>query len=47
VVEETAAQKRLWSLADEFYPPCRAYRERAAHSGRTIPIVQLTPESDS
>jgi deazaflavin-dependent oxidoreductase (nitroreductase family) len=44
VVEEPDSQERLWSLADEFYPPCRAYRERAAGSGRTIPIVELIPE---
>jgi deazaflavin-dependent oxidoreductase (nitroreductase family) len=43
-VEDPGSQKRLWSLADEFYPPCRAYRERAARGGRTIPILQLIPE---
>jgi deazaflavin-dependent oxidoreductase (nitroreductase family) len=42
-VEDPEARKRLWSLADEFYPPSAAYRERAAGAGRTIPIVQLTP----
>jgi hypothetical protein len=47
VVEEPDSQKRLWSLADEFYPPSRAYRERASRSGRAIPIVQLIPTSVS
>jgi deazaflavin-dependent oxidoreductase (nitroreductase family) len=47
VVEEPDSQKRLWSLADEFYPPSRAYRERASRSGRAIPIVELIPSSDS
>ncbi len=46
-VEELDAQTRLWGLAEEFYPPTRAYRERAAHCGRTIPVVQLIPESNS
>jgi deazaflavin-dependent oxidoreductase (nitroreductase family) len=40
VVDETA-RARLWELADRFYPPYVAYREHAARSGRTIPILQL------
>lgn len=42
-VTERATKERLWALADRFYPPCIAYRERAARTGRTIPILQLTP----
>lgn len=44
VVEEPAARERLWDLVTTFYPPEAAYRERAARSGRTIPILQLVPE---
>jgi F420H(2)-dependent quinone reductase len=40
-VEDQAARKRLWALADRFYPPSAAYRRRAAQTGRTIPILQL------
>jgi deazaflavin-dependent oxidoreductase (nitroreductase family) len=43
VVDETA-RARLWELADRFYPPYVAYREHAARSGRTIPLLQLVPE---
>jgi hypothetical protein len=42
-VEDEAARGRLWALADRFYPPSVAYRERAARTGRTIPILQLAP----
>ncbi len=34
---------RLWGLADRFYPPYAGFRERAARSGRTIPILRLVP----
>ncbi|HEY2767219.1 MAG TPA: nitroreductase/quinone reductase family protein [Solirubrobacteraceae bacterium] len=34
---------RLWTLADCVYPPHSASRAQAARSGRTIPLVQLTP----
>lgn len=43
VVEDEAALKRLWALADHFYPPSVTYRQRAAQTGRTIPILQLIP----
>lgn len=43
VVEDEAERARLWDLADRVFAPYAAYRERAAHAGRTIPIVQLTP----
>ena len=42
VVDETA-RARLWNLADRFYPPYVTYREHAARSGRTIPLLQLVP----
>ncbi len=42
-IEDKAARERLWALADSFYPPSVAYRERAARTGRTIPILQLIP----
>jgi len=42
-VEGEAERTRVWGLADRVFPPYAAYRERAARSGRTIPIVALTP----
>jgi len=42
-VTDEATKNRLWALADRFYPPCITYRERAARTGRTIPILRLTP----
>lgn len=43
VVEDEASRTRLWELADRVFPPYAAYRERAARTGRTIPILQLVP----
>lgn len=43
VVEDEAERRRLWGLADRVFPPFAVYRERAAQSGRTIPIVRLAP----
>jgi deazaflavin-dependent oxidoreductase (nitroreductase family) len=43
VVEDSASQVRIWRLADRFFPSYVGYRERAARSGRTIPILQLVP----
>lgn len=42
VVEDDAEKARLWELADRVFPPFSRYRERAAVSGRTIPIIRLT-----
>jgi deazaflavin-dependent oxidoreductase (nitroreductase family) len=42
VVEEEEL-RRLWALADGFFPACVEYRRRAARSGRTIPILRLLP----
>lgn len=43
VVEDEAERAQLWELADRVFPPFAGYRESAARSGRTIPILQLTP----
>jgi deazaflavin-dependent oxidoreductase (nitroreductase family) len=43
VVEDERELGRLWRLADRVFPAYAAYRKRAGRSGRTIPIVQLTP----
>lgn len=37
---------RLWAAADRVFPPYASYRRRAAESGRTIPLVRLTPRPD-
>ncbi len=42
-VEDEAERRRLWDLADRVYPAYAEFRERAAKSGRVIPIVQLVP----
>jgi deazaflavin-dependent oxidoreductase (nitroreductase family) len=42
VIDDESERARLWKLADQVFPPYAAYRERAAHRGRVIPIVQLT-----
>lgn len=43
VVSDEESQRRLWDLADRVFPPFARYREDAARSGRTIPILQLVP----
>ena len=43
LVEDEVERRRLWELADRVFPPFARYREWAARSGRTIPIVQLHP----
>lgn len=43
VVEDEAERARIWALADRVFPPYAVYRERAARSGRTIPILRLAP----
>jgi deazaflavin-dependent oxidoreductase (nitroreductase family) len=40
-VEDETERARLWGLADRVFPPFASYREQAARSGRTIPILQL------
>jgi deazaflavin-dependent oxidoreductase (nitroreductase family) len=44
VVTDDAERARLWVLADNVFPPFARYRRDAAEVGRTIPIVQLTPQ---
>src|SRR3954465_9910509 len=39
VVDRESERARLWQLADRVFPPYAAYRNRAARTGRTIPIV--------
>jgi deazaflavin-dependent oxidoreductase (nitroreductase family) len=43
VVEDPAAQARLWRLAERFYPPHVAHRADAARRGREIPVLRLAP----
>lgn len=43
VVGDEDDRARLWGLGDRVFPPFATYRESAARSGRTIPILQLTP----
>ena len=43
VVEDPAEQKRLWALADRVHGASVVYRQRAAKSGRVIPILKLIP----
>ena len=42
VVSNEAERARLWGLADRVFAPFAGYRDRAARSGRVIPILQLT-----
>lgn len=44
-VTDDAELLRLWSLADQLYPPYADYRRRTAVAGRRIPIVRLTARS--
>ena len=46
VVDEEGDRQRLWDLADSVFPPFARYRETAARSGRTIPILQLVPAGE-
>ena len=41
IVESEDERARIWSLADRVFAPYALYRERAAKTGRTIPIVRL------
>lgn len=43
VVDDERELDRLWGLADRVFPAFPSYRRNAATSGRSIPIVQLTP----
>jgi deazaflavin-dependent oxidoreductase (nitroreductase family) len=41
LVDNEDERRRLWGLADRVFPQYVDYRERAARSGRAIPIFQL------
>ena len=43
VVEDVDELDHLWGLADQVLPAYAVYRQRAAETGRTIPILRLTP----
>lgn len=43
VVDDETGRDRLWVLADRVFPAFATYRRDAATTGRTIPIVELTP----
>jgi deazaflavin-dependent oxidoreductase (nitroreductase family) len=40
-VEDEVERERLWELGDRVFPPFATYRESAARSGRTIPILRM------
>jgi deazaflavin-dependent oxidoreductase (nitroreductase family) len=46
VLTQGAEAQRLWALADRVFPPFATFRERAAATGRTIPLVRLVPDRD-
>jgi len=43
VVDDEAERQRLWQAADKIFPAFATYRDRAAETGRTIPILRLRP----
>ena len=43
VVEDPTELDRLWALADQVFPAYATYRVRAAATGRTIPVLRLSP----
>lgn len=43
VVDDHTERARLWTLADRVFPTFARYRRDAERTGRTIPVVQLTP----
>jgi deazaflavin-dependent oxidoreductase (nitroreductase family) len=43
LIENESERARLWEMADRVFPPYEAFREKAARSGRTIPLLQLVP----
>jgi deazaflavin-dependent oxidoreductase (nitroreductase family) len=47
IVDDETSRTRLWALADRVFPPFARYREAAARTGRTIPILQLVPRGRS
>ncbi len=47
VVDDDVELERLWPLADQVLPAYAVYRERAAETGRTIPVLRLVRRDDS
>lgn len=45
-VTDESERNRLWGLADHVFPAFAKYRREAAATGRSIPVVQLTPTSE-
>ena len=43
VIDDPAELARLWPVADSVFPTFRRYRDDAARTNRTIPLVALTP----
>lgn len=43
VVADDDERARLWALADRVFPPYATYRDRAARTGRRIPLLRLVP----
>jgi len=43
IVEDSTEQRRLWSVADRVFPAFAVYRRDAAATGRSIPLIALTP----
>lgn len=43
IVEDPDEQERLWTLADRVFPAYAVYRREADMTGRTIPLIALTP----
>jgi deazaflavin-dependent oxidoreductase (nitroreductase family) len=43
VVEGEPERARVWALADQVFPTYARYRAMAAVTGRTIPLLRLTP----
>lgn len=46
-VSDAGERERLWQLADRVYPPHAVARAQAGRSGRTVPLLQLIPDSVS
>lgn len=46
-VDDEAERHRLYALADRVFPTFAIYRREAASSGRSIPVIRLTPRVPS
>lgn len=42
-IDDPAERERVWALADAVFPAFARYRRDASATGRTIPLVALTP----